>query len=246
MIKAILVDDERKSILTLQKLLEKYCTDFKVLGTADNVHDAVKIINEKEPDVIFLDIEMTDGTGFDLLKKFDNPFFRFVFVTAYSRYAVKAFRYSAIDYLLKPVDVDDLKVAAEKIRNSVENGIILKQHRSVKGKMLRLRSKKDFLHVSSDQIIRLKAFGSYTKIMMLNNEEHLLPYNLGTLEKKLNDNNFVRVHRSETININYIVRIIKTQTLHAELVGGHMVEISRRSKIFLFNLIEERGKNDHL
>ena len=82
--------------------------------------------------------------------------------------------------------------------------------------------------------------------MMLNNEEHLLPYNLGILEKKLNDNNFVRVHRSETININYIVRIIKTQTLHAELVGGHMVEISRRSKIFLFNLIEERGKNDHL
>src|SRR6185503_11371695 len=129
MIKSVLVDDERKSRLTFQKLLEKYCSDFVVIGSADSVAEAIKIINEKDPDVTFLDIEMGDGTGFDLLKKFDDPFFHFVFVTAHSNYAVKAFKYSAIDYLLKPVDVEDLKRASEKIRKTIKDGILLKQFR---------------------------------------------------------------------------------------------------------------------
>ena len=246
MIKAVLVDDEKKSTLTLKKLLGMYCADFLVSGEADNIPDAIRIINETEPDVIFLDIEMADGTGFDLLKKFDDPFFRFVFVTAHSRYAVKAFKYSAMDYLLKPVDVDDLKVTADKIRSSVRDGIILKQYKSTKGKMLKLRSKKDFLHISTDQIIHMRAVGSYTKITMLDNEEHITSFNLGTLEEKLGDKDFVRVHRSETININHIVRIIKTDTLHAELTGGIKVEISRRNRANLFNAIKEKEYSDRL
>lgn len=246
MIKAVLVDDERKSTLTLQKLLEKYCSDFLVVGQADNIGDAIKVISKEDPDVVFLDIEMADGTGFDLLRKFDDPFFRFVFVTAHSRYAIKAFKYSAIDYLLKPVDVDDLKRAAERISKLVREGIILKRFKHGKGKMLKLRTKKEFFAVSSDQIIRMMALGSYTKIVMNNNEEHLVSVNLGTLEEKIGDKDFVRIHRSDIININYINRIIKTDALYAELSDGTQVEISRRNKTLLLGALKEKVKDSRL
>lgn len=240
MIKTVLIDDEKKSTLTLKKLLSRYCSDFVVEGEADNINDAVKIINEKDPDVVFLDIEMTDGTGFDLLKKFDDPFFRIVFVTAHSHYALKAFKYSATDYLLKPVDVEDLKKTADKIRNSVRDGMILSRTEKGKGKMLKLRAKKDYLTVFTHHIIRLKAFGSYTRVILLNSEEHLVSVNLGTLEEKIDDKMFLRIHRSEIININHISRIIKTDALYAELTGGVKVEISRRNRQILFSALKER------
>ena len=240
MIKAVLIDDERKSRLTLQKLLEKYCADFVIVGVADGVSEAIKIINEKDPDVAFLDIEMGDGSGFDILKKFDDPFFHFVFVTAHSNYAVKAFKFSAIDYLLKPVDIEDLKRASEKIRKIIKDGILLKQFRHGKGKMLKLRDKKDFLYVSSDQIVRLTAQGSYTKVVMDNEEEHLISLNIGAIEEKIDDKDFIRVHRSEIININHIKRLIKTDSLYAELTGGSTVEISRRNKGALFAALSDK------
>lgn len=241
MIKTVLVDDERKSTLILKKLLGKYCTDFVIIGEADNISDAVEIIKEKDPDVVFLDIEMTDGTGFDLLKKFDDPFFRIVFVTAHSRYALKAFRFSATDYLMKPVDIDDLKSATEKIRNSVRNGIRFKKMKTKNEKMLKLRAKKEFLYVYPDQIICMKAQGSYTKVTMVNNEEHLLSLNLGALERKFKNDDYIRVHRSEIININHINRIIRTDALYAEMTNGLKVEISRRNKTFLLDKLEREN-----
>lgn len=240
MIKAILIDDEKKSTLTLKKLLNKYCADFAVEGEADNISDGVGLIRQKDPDVVFLDIEMADGTGFDLLKKFDDPFFRIVFVTAHSRYALKAFKFSAIDYLLKPVDIDDLTRAADKIRNSVRDGLLLKGIEMGKGEMLKLRDKKDHLTVSANHIVRMKALGSYTRITLLNGEEHLVSVNLGTLEGKINNKVFIRIHRSETININHVIRILKSDALYAEMRGGQKVEISRRNRSSLFIALKER------
>lgn len=244
MIKAVLVDDERKSTLTLQKLLEKHCPDFAVAGQAHNIIDAVELIKGKEPDVVFLDIEMADGTGFDLLKKFDAPLFHFIFVTAHSNYAVKAFRYSAVDYLLKPVDVDDLKTAAGKVRMAVQNGIVLKQRAPSQGKMLRLRTRKDFLFVSTEQIICMQALGSYTAITLLSKEKHLVSVNLGVLEEKVADKDFIRVHRSDTININYVQRIIKKDGgLYVELAGDNIVEVSRRNRAILFETLEKQNRD---
>ncbi|HVT85798.1 MAG TPA: LytTR family DNA-binding domain-containing protein [Chitinophagaceae bacterium] len=240
MIKVLLIDDEKKSTLTLKKLLNRYCTDFVVQGEADNIRDALGLIKEKDPDVVFLDIEMADGTGFDLLKRFDDPFFRIVFVTAHSRYAVKAFKFSAIDYLLKPVDIDDLKRAADKIRNSVRDGLLLKGKQLGRGEMLQLRAKKDHLTVSTNHIIRIKALGSYSRITLLNGEEHLVSAHLGALEEKIDDKMFLRIHRSEIININHIVRIIKKDALYAELPGGIKVEISRRNRATLFAVLKEK------
>ena len=242
MIKAVLVDDEMKSTLTLQKLLAKHCPDFTITGFADTIEDAAVMIKEKDPDVVFLDIELTDGTGFDLLARFDDPFFHFIFVTAHSNYAVKAFRYSAVDYLLKPVDIDDLKNAANKIRKAIRNGIILKQQPLVPGKILRFRTKKDFIVISTDQIVRLEASGSYTVITLMNMEQHTVSVNLGVLEEKIADKHFVRVHRSDTININHISRILKDEGLYVELARKIKVEISRRNKAALFAAIGEKDR----
>lgn len=241
MIKALLIDDEKKSILNLKKMLTLHCPGFTVAGEADNITDAMELIKIKDPDVVFLDIEMTDGTGFDLLKKFDDPFFSVVFVTAHSRYALKAFKFSAVDYLLKPVDVDDLKRAADKIRNSVRDGLLLKRRELGTGEILRLRARKDYLTVSTNQIIRMKAMGSYTKITLLNNEEHILSVNLGTIEQKIANKIFIRIHRSELINSNHIIRVIKQDALYVEMTGGIKVEISRRNRSLFFAALNERG-----
>ena len=238
MIRAILVDDERKGRLTLRKMIEKYCSDFTIIGEADNITDAKKIIKTGIPDVIFLDIEMRIGTGFDLLEELDDPFFNIVFVTAHSNYAVKAFKYSATDYLLKPVDVDDLRRATSKIRKLLKDGIVLKQSNR-QGEFLTLGIKGNMLNVSVDEIVHLEAEGSYSKIHMVNNEKRVLSVNLGVVEEKLNKKYFVRVHRSHILNIAHIRKIFREDLMYAEMTDGSKVEISRRGKIILFDALKE-------
>jgi len=242
MIRAIIVDDERKGRLTLRKLLEKNCPDFIIIGEADNITEAKKIIEISLPDVIFLDIEMRIGTGFDLLKEFDTPFFHIVFVTAHSNYAVKAFKYSAVDYLLKPVDTDDLKSAASKIRKLLIDGIVLRQKFQKQEGFLDLRIKSGMLKVAFDEIIHLEAVGSYTKIHMLKNVKQVLSVNLGIIEGKLNKKYFVRVHRSHILNITHIKKISRPNSIYAEMSDGSKVEVSRRNKVFLFDALKELEK----
>src|SRR5688572_10388333 len=242
MIRTILIDDERKGRLTLRKMLEKYCSDFIIIGEADNITDAKKIIEARAPDVVFLDIEMRIGTGFDLLEQFDNPFFNVVFVTAHSNYAVKAFKFSATDYLLKPVDADDLKRATSKIRKLLKEGIILKQS-ARQGDFLTLRIRGNVLNVSADEIVHLEAVGSYTRIHMLKSEMQVVSVNLGMIEEKLNKKYFVRVHRSHTLNINHIRKISRLDIMYAEMTDGSKIEISRRNKFLLFKALKERDKN---
>ena len=242
MIRTILIDDERKGRLTLRKMLEKYCLDFAIIGEADNIIEAKKIIEMRLPDVIFLDIEMRIGTGFDLLEEFDNPFFNVIFVTAHSNYAVKAFKYSATDYLLKPVDADDLKRATSKIRKLLKDGIVLKREFNRQGNFLTLRIKGDLLNVSADEIVHLEAVSSYTKIHMMNNKKQLLSVNLGVIEEKLNKKYFIRVHRSHILNISHIRKISRSDLMYAEMTDGSKVEISRRNKVHLFDALKEWDK----
>ena len=115
MVRAVVVDDEKKGRHLLQNVLDKYCPEVEVVGEAENVKSAYALINEQNPDLVFLDIEMPNGNGFDLLKMFESVKFDVIFTTAYGHYAIKAIKYSALDYLLKPIDIDDLRVAVEKV-----------------------------------------------------------------------------------------------------------------------------------
>jgi len=246
MIQVVLIDDERKGRLTLKKLLEMHAPDFEIAGQADSVSTGVELIRKTNPDAVFLDIEMADGSGFDLLKNFDNPFFHFVFVTAHSNYAVKAFRYSAVDYIMKPVDPEDLLHAVDKIREAVQNGVILKLHKRKEGQTLRLKMKGEFVDVSGNRVISLEAQGSYTEITLDEGDKYLVSYNLKSLTEKINDTAFIRIHRSRTINVNFINPLRKGKVISIELADGRQFEIARRNRTQLFKIIDMLGKSDRL
>lgn len=122
-LKAVIVDDEIRSREFLKSLVEEFCSDIKVAGLASSVDEAVILIKTQKPDLVFLDIELQTGTGFDVLQQFDEPNFHVVFTTAYDHYAIKAIKFSAVDYLLKPIDVEELEKAVDKAKEKVESNI---------------------------------------------------------------------------------------------------------------------------
>jgi two-component system LytT family response regulator len=235
MIKAILVDDEVKSRLTLQKLLETYCPEISVAGSCADIGAAYKLITDIRPDILFLDIELVGSTGFELVKKFDTPDFHIIFVTAHSQYAVKAFKFSATDYLLKPVDVDELKSAVKKVKDKLTE---LGQKKTTSKKMLSLRTVGGGIYIDPDDIIDLEADGSYTRISLQNGEKHYLSQNLGTYERQLNPDLFVRIHKSHIVNLKHL-RVVNQYEGFVETIDGRQFTISRRNKDRLVALLKK-------
>jgi two-component system LytT family response regulator len=234
MIKAILVDDEIKSRLTLQKLLETYCPEISVAGSCADIGAAYKLITDTKPDILFLDIEMVGATGFELVEKFDTPDFNIIFVTAHSQYAIKAFKFSATDYLLKPVDVDELKFAVKKVKDRLTG---LGQKKNTFKKMLSLRTVGSEIYIDPDDIIDLEADGSYTKISLQNGEQHYLSQNLGTYGRQLDPDLFVRIHKSRIINLKHLKKVNQYESF-AEMIDGRQFTISRRSKDHFMALLK--------
>lgn len=227
MIKALLVDDEVKSILNLKRLLEIYCKDVVVIGETTSISSAIEALKKQKPDVLFLDIELGDGSGFNLLKQNEPQEFHVILVTAHNHYAVKAFRYYAIDYLLKPIDVDDLISSIEKVR---QNSIPQRTNANANSEMLELRLSGTVIYVDLQDIIRLEAEGSYTRIFLNNNERHFLSYNIGYFAPYLNRNPFFRIHKSHLVNLNYVKRFSSRDGFFVEMKDGTRVEVSRRHK----------------
>lgn len=228
MIKALLVEDEEKSRKDLKHLLETYCKDVAVIGEASSIEMATSCLQTGMPDLLFLDIEMRDGSGFQLLKYNAKHPFHTILVTAHSHYAVKAFRYAAIDYLLKPIDVDDLVSAVEKVRQfyHVPKKNRLPDHEHY----LELRVSDGILYVHFNDIIRLQAEGSYTIIYLANNEKHYLSYNIGHFEAMLDSQWFFRIHKSHLVNMKHVKKVLRLDGFYVQMCDGSKVEISRRQK----------------
>lgn len=237
-IHTLIVDDEIAFIQTMRILMEAH-PDFKISGTARSVEEAVNKINELEPDVVFLDVEMEDGTGFDVLRQLDRNDFKVVFVTAFDHYAVEAFRFSAIDYLLKPVISDDLMHALEKVKLSLENEkanyqfkVLLDNIHSLSKERKKIVLKEVDVHhvVQLDQIIWCTADGSYTKFFLKENKSILVSRHLKEFEDLLSPNGFFRVHRSHLVNLHKIERFERSEGGILFLEGGHSVPVSVRKK----------------
>jgi len=229
MIKAIIVDDESKGIQILRILIKNHCPDVEVTGWAEEVDEAIELINRTAPQLVFLDIEMAGEGGFSLLEKIGQRNFHVVFVTAHSQYAVKAFRYSVADYLLKPVYVVELKQAIEKVKVLMQEQKVLSTNENIET-TLRIPLNQGTVFVKMNDIIRLEADGAYTRIFLPGNRTYLTSYNIKIFEEHLDLNLFMRVHRSHIINLKKVKRIIEGRTLIAELTDGSKVEISRRIK----------------
>lgn len=243
MIRAIVIDDEKPSRDVMCNYLTEYCEDIEVVATAGSVKSAYKTIKKHSPDLIFLDIELGDGKGFDLLDMFDKSEFRVVFVTAYSEHAVKAFRFSAVDYLLKPVKIDELIDAVNKVKNF--NGTSLNsQNMTALFKNFNTSPQaiptlviphiKGFEVLKISDIIMCKADGYCTNFFLSSNRKIVSSKNLKQYEELLSEYNFIRVHHSYIVNLNHICsytkqgEIVLSDGIKASLGDAYKDSFTRR------------------
>jgi two-component system LytT family response regulator len=248
-IKALIVDDERNNRVTLHKLIEKFCPNVEIIEECDGVDCAIDSIKNKTPDVVFLDVEMPGKNGFDLLANFNYQCpFEVIFTTAYSQYAVKAFKFSALDYLLKPVDPEELVRAVHRLTLRKSNDEKNKQFELLEYKMSDKDLSKKHLAISTlegiyfatlDEIIHVDADSSYTKIYLITGDMIMSSKPLKHFEELLEDYDFVRIHQSHIINLKHIRKYIRGDGGQVVMTNGTEIEVSRRKKDDLMAKISE-------
>ncbi|MBT8272256.1 MAG: LytTR family DNA-binding domain-containing protein [Bacteroidia bacterium] len=238
MIKAIIVDDEQNAIKNLKWEIENFCQDVEVCDAFTNPVEAISAINYLKPDCVFLDIEMPEMDGFQLLSSLKYRGFDLIITTAFDNYAIKAFKEHAIDYLLKPIDSDDLSKSVERVRaNKSKNDLgfeIKKVIESITPKTERRRiaiplSGKT-IFVESHEIRYCKSSGNYSEIYFTNHKTEVLSKKLKEVEELINDTTFFRVHNSYLVNINYIKEFVKSDGQYIVLEDGKTIPVSRSKK----------------
>lgn len=232
MLRTIVIDDEKLSREVICNYLKAYSSDIEVVAKASSVSTAFKAINRHNPDFIFLDIEMADGKGFDLLMMFEKIDFKVIFVTAYSEYAVKAFRFSAVDYLLKPVKIDELISAVDKIKSLKEQvpsrGVLSEliknlNRESALPRTLVIPHLKGFDVLKISEIIMCMADGYCTNFQVEGNRKYTSSKNLKHFDEMLEEHNIIRVHHSYLVNLNHVVSYTRQGEVY--LTEGHKAYI---------------------
>lgn len=244
MTQLVIIDDESNARATLRDFLTSYCPNVKILGEADGVMNGLKLIRQKKPDAVLLDIQMKDGTGFDLLDKFKNPDFQVIFTTAFDEFAIKAFKYNAIDYLLKPISIDELIAAIDKI-SSHKNNTNLSQRQidgykeSIEtGQLNRLvLSSTEGLHfVELSDVIRLKSEGNYTTFHLINDEKIMVSKPMKSFLELL-PTSFFRTHQSNIVNLKYVRKFLREDGGYALTDDNAKIPVSRSKKEELIKLL---------
>jgi two-component system LytT family response regulator len=235
MIKVIIVEDELQAKTALETMLLDF--NIEICGEATGVEDALKLIKTIKPDVVFLDIELTDGTAFDLLDRIIDIDFKVIFVTGHDKFAVKAFRYHALDFLLKPIHPKELKEAIDRLANFDNQKSIDFQLRqlleSVKIKTLErllIHTNEGITVIPQRQIIRLESDGNYTSIYTSANQRHVASINLKNYEEMLPEPPFFRIHQSHIINTDFISKVLKEDGGFVVMENGVKIPIARRRK----------------
>lgn len=238
-LKAIIVEDEEASRVTLHNYLTKYCKNVRVLDMADSVQTGLTAIQKHQPDVVFLDIEMPYGNAFDLLESLDKVDFEIIFVTAYRDYAIKALNLSAAYYILKPIDIDELVAAVSKITERKQQGeeifhtkILMDNIKSnnIQHKKIVLPQMDGFEVVNVNEIIRAEANDNYTNIYLKNGKSFLVSKTLKHFDELLSEFDFIRVHKSHLVNLQYITKYIKGKGGQVKMIDESIVDVSPSRK----------------
>ncbi|WP_319482085.1 LytTR family DNA-binding domain-containing protein [uncultured Draconibacterium sp.] len=239
-IRTVIIDDEPRARETLNKMLRTYCKDVEIVGEGNNVKSGIEQIENLHPDVVFLDIRMPDGTGFDLLEQLNYLDFALVILTAYDEYALKAFKFSAIDYMLKPLDPEELINSVKKIKSSlnVENNQLKTLLENINNSFkpfqkLVLKTAESIYIVKTDDIIRIEAESNYCRFYIHNSPAIFISKTLKEYNKILQQSNFFRPHQSHLVNLNRIVRIDKQDGITIHMDDGSQVPVSFRKKDLL-------------
>jgi len=249
MLKAVIIDDEAKARRILESFVDEYCPGLNTVGTAPDVVQGVKLIQKENPDIVFLDIEMPGYNGFQLLEFFDEIRFEVIFVTAYSEFALKAFQVSAVDYLLKPLQIDQLINAVEKVEKIRGNSLIKERLETLKANLEENKIKKIVVPVSEGSlfvdvkdITHLKAEGSYVNIFLKDGNKILVSKNIKDYENQLTEQEgFYRTHRSYLVNITYIKNIASDST-EATLSNETVISIARERKNGFLTFVDNRNR----
>lgn len=243
MITAVLIDDDVNLREGMKGLLSLYAPDINIIGEADSVATGVEILNKLNPQVVFLDIQMNDGTGFDILEKLSEingkVTSHVVFITAYEHYAIKAFRFSALDFLLKPVGPDELEKVIDKIRSVLEKDndyshidLLLENIRKKADNFKRIAlSNSDGIHLLDiSDIIRCESDDNYTKFFIKNRKPILISKTLKEYEELLTEHDFVRIHQSHLINLSYVKSYVKKDNGFVLMADDIQLPISQRKR----------------
>lgn len=236
-IKSIIVDDEKHGRENLVGILKQHCPEVEIQGEANSVESAILLIREHHPDLVFLDIEMPLANGFQLLGHFQDFRFEVIFVTAYGNYAIKAIRFSAADYILKPINYHELKSAVDKVSNRIQQK---QENQRMKQLVYNLGQpgnpriglptgdRIEFVEVH--KIIRCQGEGNYSHIYFEENKHLLVAKTLVEFEDLLQEYSFVRIHKTHLVNLKHVVAYVKTDGGILQLSNGDKVAVSRRRK----------------
>ena len=248
MLKAIIVDDEQHCIDRLKKLLGEHLGAIELIGSFKTVKEALKGIETIAPDVVFLDVHLQDETGFDLLARLSPIDFEVIFTTAYDNYAVEAFRFSALDYLLKPVDKEEFAATIQKI---VEKGGLKDaskrlevlfynfENKMVGSRKAAIPTLEGLTFIKIDDIVRCQSDGNYTNIFLIENKKLIATKTLKYFEEMLDDHQFFRVHKSHYINVSFIDKYLKGKGGYVLISDGSRIEVAvRRKEEFLKKVVK--------
>ncbi len=243
---AILVDDMPDALKVLEKDIITNFSDIKIIGKAESVVQAAKLLREKKPDLLFLDIMLGDGTGFDLLEIFPDLNASVIFITATDEFAIKAFRFAAVDYLLKPLNTEELTQAIKKatgqINSSKESLDLLKETINNPSKLptkISLHSQDKISVVEINQIVRCESDGNNTLFHMIGGEKLFVTKTLKSYDNMLTDHNFKRVHQSHLINIDYIQEYVRKEGGYLKMKNGDAVSVSVRKKAEVIEMLDQ-------
>ena len=244
----VIVDDEPNARATLKGMLNMLFHDLEIVGEAEGVETGKSIIEATHPEIVFLDIRIKDGTGFDLLKRLKKREFALIFLTAHDDHAIEAFRFSATDYLLKPIDPDDLKDAIEKVRrhkfnqNALLDALLENiQQISSSPRKLALKSS-DAIHlVYTEEIIRCESVDNYTRFYLKEDTPLMIGRPLKAFEEMLESSGFLRIHQSHLINLLHIRKIERKGGYRVEMTDGSEVPVAVRKKEKLINQLKAIG-----
>ncbi|MFK8104732.1 MAG: LytR/AlgR family response regulator transcription factor [Saprospiraceae bacterium] len=244
-LRVIIVEDEENSRIELFNMLSDFCKNVSVIAQVDSIPAAIKAIQNHQPDVVLLNIEMPGQNGFKLFDYFPEPEFEVIFTTAYDQYAVKAFRLSAADYLLKPIDLGELRDAIKKVKERRNFEVVRRKINVLKDNLnnffqkLALPTTEGFIFVEIKSIIRCEASGNYTHFYLQNKERVIVSKTLKVFTQILEDFHFFRISRSHLINLNFVKKYGRQKNPTITMEDGSILSLSENRKNDFLALIEQ-------
>ncbi len=245
MLTALIIDDEEKGRIVLKQKLAVHCPNVSVIGEADGGDSGKAMIETFRPDVVFLDIEMPGTNGFDMLNNLNEKNFHLIFTTAYNQYAIKAIKFAAFDYLLKPIDIEELKAAISRIPNIKPNDVsgqlevlAINAQKNIKNfNRIAIPTLDGLSFFNTNELIHLDADSNYTLLYFTDDRKILASRTLKEFEDQLGEEQFIRLHNSHLVNINFISRYIKGEGGQVVLANGKVIDVSRRKKAELMRML---------